>query len=63
MAYATACTPPATALAVGPFIEQGCERSELPCLARDDKKLGQRPWSFYSNPINAPWPYPNEPIW
>ena len=38
---------PATALAVGPFREQGCERSELPCLERGDKKLGRRPWSFF----------------
>ena len=37
---------PATALAVGPFREQGCERSELPCLARGGKKLGRRSWSF-----------------
>ena len=42
-----ACIAPATALAVGLFIEQGCERSELPCLARDGKKLGRRSWSFY----------------
>ena len=28
---ATACTPPATALAVDPFRGHGCERSELPC--------------------------------
>ena len=45
--HAIACTPPAIALAVGPFVGQGCERSELPCLARGDKKLGRRPWSFY----------------
>ena len=25
---------------------EGCERSELPCLARDNKNLGRRPWSF-----------------
>ena len=37
----------ATAMAVGLFVGQGCERSELPCLARDDKKLGRRSWSFY----------------
>lgn len=29
--YATTYTPPATALAVGPFRGHGCERSELPC--------------------------------
>ena len=44
--HAIACTPPAIALAVGPFVGQGCERSELPCLGHGDKKLGRRPWSF-----------------
>ena len=34
-------------VAVGPFAGQGCERSELPCLARGGKKLGRRSWSFY----------------
>ena len=34
-------------LAVGSFKGQGCERSELPCLERGDKKLGRRPWSFF----------------
>ena len=33
--------------AVGLFVGQGCERSELPCLERGDKKLGRRPWSFF----------------
>ena len=33
--------------AVGLFRGQGCERSELPCLACDNKNLGRRPWSFY----------------
>ena len=28
-------TAPTTALAVGPFVGQRCERSELPCLASD----------------------------
>ena len=41
------CMVHATAMAVGLFVGQGCERSELPCLARDDKKLGRRSWSFY----------------
>ena len=45
--HAIACTPPAIALAVGPFVGQGCERSELPCLGRGGKKLGRRSWSFY----------------
>ena len=31
VAPVTACTPHTTALAVGPFRGQGCERSELPC--------------------------------
>ena len=34
-------------MAVGPFRGQGCERSELPCLASVDRKLGRRSWSFY----------------
>ena len=33
-------------IAVGPFKGQGCERSELPCLARGDKELDRRSWSF-----------------
>ena len=45
--HAIACTPYATALTVGPFVGQGCERSELPCLGRGGKKLGRRSWSFY----------------
>ena len=43
----------ATALAVGSFRGRGCERSELPCLTRDDKKLGRRPWSFL--PQSSRW--------
>ena len=34
-------------VAVGPLIGQGCERSELPCLADGIIKLGRRSWSFY----------------
>ena len=34
-------------VAVGPLVGQGCERSELPCLADGIIKLGRRPWSFY----------------
>ena len=34
-------------IAVDPLIGQGCERSELPCLADGIIKLGRRPWSFY----------------
>ena len=35
-----------TALAVGPFVGQGCERSELPCLSFGGVELGRRSWSF-----------------
>ncbi len=34
-------------VAVGPLVGQGCERSELPCLADGIIKLGRRSWSFY----------------
>ena len=34
-------------VAVGPLVGQGCERSELPCLADGIIKLGRRPWPFY----------------
>ena len=34
-------------VAVGPLIGQGCERSELPCLADGIIKQGRRSWSFY----------------
>ena len=34
-------------VAVDLLIGQGCERSELPCLADGIIKLGRRPWSFY----------------
>ena len=46
IAHSTAFIAPATALAVGPFVGQGCECSELPCLGRGDKELGRRSWSF-----------------
>ena len=34
-------------VAVGLLVGQGCERSELPCLADGITKLGRRSWSFY----------------
>ena len=34
-------------VAVGPLVGQGCERSELPCLADGITKQGRRSWSFY----------------
>ncbi|KDR51417.1 hypothetical protein HMPREF1991_02506 [Hoylesella loescheii DSM 19665 = JCM 12249 = ATCC 15930] len=34
-------------VAVGPLEGQGCERSELPCLADGITKQGRRSWSFY----------------
>ena len=34
-------------VAVGLLIGQGCERSELPCLADCIINLGRRSWSFY----------------
>ena len=33
-------------VAVGPLVGQGCDRSELPCLADGITKLGRRSWSF-----------------
>ena len=36
-----------TALTVGIFRGQGCERSELPCLSFGGGELGRRSWSFY----------------
>ena len=48
IAHATACTPHTTALAVGPFRERGCERSELPCPGLRRRLLGRRSWSFLS---------------
>ena len=38
-------------IAVGFFREQGCERSELPCLAQDERILGRRSWSFLSQSV------------
>ena len=29
------------------LLEQGCERSELPCPGFGGGELGRRPWSFY----------------
>ena len=34
-------------VAVGLLVGQGCERSELPCLADGITKQGRRSWSFY----------------
>ena len=34
-------------VAVGLLVGQGCERSELPCLANGITKQGRRSWSFY----------------
>ena len=34
-------------VAVGLLEGQGCERSELPCLADGITKQGRRSWSFY----------------
>ena len=34
-------------VAVSLLVGQGCERSELPCLAGGLIKLGRRSWSFY----------------
>jgi len=34
-------------VAVGPLVGQGCDRSELPCLADGITKQGRRSWSFY----------------
>ena len=34
-------------VAVGLLVGQGCERSELPCLADEITKQGRRSWSFY----------------
>ena len=34
-------------VAVGPLVGQGCDRSELPCLADGITQQGRRSWSFY----------------
>ena len=34
-------------VAVGPLVGQGCEQSELPCLADGITQQGRRSWSFY----------------
>ena len=34
-------------VAVGLLVGQGCDRSELPCLADGITKQGRRSWSFY----------------
>ena len=34
-------------VAVGLLVGQGCERSELPCLADEITKQGRRSWFFY----------------
>ena len=41
-------------VAVGLLAGQGCERSELPCLADGITKQGRRSWSFYIYHIYCP---------
>ena len=38
-------------VAVGPFVGQRCERSELPCPDFGSGNIGRRPWSFLSQSV------------